>query len=140
MDLKPFGHSESLARTEIRINELFADRKKGKEDLEVFAPDWGFTGKLRLRLSPQTHFHFGKVDCTHSTKKSRKCNQVKSEAFFVKIFTPAGGGGGRGANTHQTHEMTVPNEIIGCVIGKGGSKIAEIRCSLLVKTNASQMI
>ena len=52
----------------------------------------------------------------------------------------AGGGGGRGANTHQTHEMTVPNEIIGCVIGKGGSKIAEIRCTsktinaFLVKT------
>ena len=37
------------------------------------------------------------------------------------------GGGGRGASSHQTHEMTVPNEIIGCVIGKGGSKIAEIR-------------
>lgn len=37
------------------------------------------------------------------------------------------GQGARGANTHQTHEMTVPNEIIGCVIGKGGSKIAEIR-------------
>jgi len=31
------------------------------------------------------------------------------------------------ASSHQTHEMTVPNEIIGCVIGKGGSKIAEIR-------------
>ena len=27
----------------------------------------------------------------------------------------------------QTHEMTVPNELIGCIIGKGGSKIAEIR-------------
>jgi hypothetical protein len=24
--------------------------------------------------------------------------------------------------------MTVPNELIGCIIGKGGSKIAEIRC------------
>ena len=45
------------------------------------------------------------------------------------LFFSAGGGGGRGANTHQTHEMTVPNEIIGCVIGKGGSKIAEIRCT-----------
>ena len=45
------------------------------------------------------------------------------------LFSSAGGGGGRGANTHQTHEMTVPNEIIGCVIGKGGSKIAEIRCT-----------
>jgi len=27
----------------------------------------------------------------------------------------------------QTHEMTVPNELIGCIIGKGGSKVAEIR-------------
>ena len=57
----------------------------------------------------------------------------------------AGGGGGRGANTHQTHEMTVPNEIIGCVIGKGGSKIAEIRCSsktikaFLVKTETEYL-
>ena len=41
------------------------------------------------------------------------------------------GGGGRGASSHQTHEMTVPNEIIGCVIGKGGSKIAEIRWDFL---------
>ncbi|XP_066150564.1 poly(rC)-binding protein 3 isoform X4 [Euwallacea fornicatus] len=31
-------------------------------------------------------------------------------------------------NTNQqTTEMTVPNELIGCVIGKGGTKIAEIR-------------
>jgi len=27
----------------------------------------------------------------------------------------------------QTQEMTVPNELIGCIIGKGGTKIAEIR-------------
>ena len=27
----------------------------------------------------------------------------------------------------QTQEITVPNEYIGCIIGKGGSKIAEIR-------------
>lgn len=27
----------------------------------------------------------------------------------------------------QTHEMTVPNDLIGCIIGKGGTKIAEIR-------------
>jgi len=31
------------------------------------------------------------------------------------------------AAPHQTHEMTVPNELIGCIIGKGGSKVAEIR-------------
>lgn len=48
--------------------------------------------------------------------------------FGPAVLNPPGGGGGaRGASTHQTHEMTVPNEIIGCVIGKGGSKIAEIR-------------
>merc|ERR1712141_453321 len=34
---------------------------------------------------------------------------------------------GRPQTTQQTHEMTVPNELIGCIIGKGGSKIAEIR-------------
>jgi len=33
----------------------------------------------------------------------------------------------RPATTQQTHEMTVPNELIGCIIGKGGSKVAEIR-------------
>ena len=27
----------------------------------------------------------------------------------------------------QTHEMSIPNDLIGCIIGKGGSKIAEIR-------------
>jgi len=52
--------------------------------------------------------------------------------FGPGVLSPAAlaalaGSGGRGASTHQTHEMTVPNEIIGCVIGKGGSKIAEIR-------------
>ena len=44
-------------------------------------------------------------------------------------------GQGRSANSQQTHEMTVPNELIGCIIGKGGSKVAEIRCdshSLLI--------
>ncbi|XP_044259926.1 poly(rC)-binding protein 3 isoform X5 [Tribolium castaneum] len=30
-------------------------------------------------------------------------------------------------SNQQTHEMTVPNELIGCIIGKGGTKIAEIR-------------
>jgi len=39
-------------------------------------------------------------------------------------------GAGVGATTgapQQTQEMTVPNELIGCIIGKGGTKIAEIR-------------
>lgn len=30
-------------------------------------------------------------------------------------------------SSQQSHEMTVPNDLIGCIIGKGGTKIAEIR-------------
>lgn len=30
-------------------------------------------------------------------------------------------------NHAQTHEMTIPNDLIGCIIGRGGSKINEIR-------------
>ncbi|XP_025416641.1 poly(rC)-binding protein 3-like [Sipha flava] len=39
-------------------------------------------------------------------------------------------GGGVSSKTsqqHITHEMAIPNDIIGCIIGKGGTKIAEIR-------------
>jgi poly(rC)-binding protein 2/3/4 len=36
------------------------------------------------------------------------------------------GSSGGGSNT-QTHEMSIPNDMIGCIIGKGGSNIAEIR-------------
>jgi len=38
-----------------------------------------------------------------------------------------GGGGGGGGGSTTTHEMAIPNDMIGCIIGKGGSKIAEIR-------------
>ena len=27
----------------------------------------------------------------------------------------------------QVHEMKIPNDLIGCIIGRGGSKINEIR-------------
>jgi len=30
-------------------------------------------------------------------------------------------------STAQTHEMTIPNDLIGCIIGRGGAKINEIR-------------
>jgi len=39
-----------------------------------------------------------------------------------QLRAPQGAGPGT-----QTHEITVPNELIGCIIGKGGTKIAEIR-------------
>merc|ERR1712156_418820 len=54
-----------------------------------------------------------------------------SNVFGNGIFSPSAvsmlAGQGRAPQTQQTHEMTIPNELIGCIIGKGGSKIAEIR-------------
>jgi len=38
-----------------------------------------------------------------------------------------GGVNSKISQQHITHEMAIPNDIIGCIIGKGGSKIAEIR-------------
>merc|ERR1719490_447832 len=38
-------------------------------------------------------------------------------------------GQARNPSQQQSHEMTVPNELIGCIIGKGGSKVAVIRIS-----------
>jgi len=33
----------------------------------------------------------------------------------------------RGIHNVQTHEMSIPNDLIGCIIGRGGQKISEIR-------------
>ena len=30
-------------------------------------------------------------------------------------------------NNAHTHEIIIPNDLIGCIIGRGGSKINEIR-------------
>jgi hypothetical protein len=30
-------------------------------------------------------------------------------------------------NNVQIHEMNIPNDLIGCIIGRGGQKISEIR-------------
>ena len=49
-------------------------------------------------------------------------------------------GQGRSANSQQTHEMTVPNELIGCIIGKGGSKVAEIRCVFIPAMMGVQLV
>ena len=39
----------------------------------------------------------------------------------------SGAGGIPPGAPQQSQEMAVPNELIGCIIGKGGTKIAEIR-------------
>lgn len=33
----------------------------------------------------------------------------------------------RNIHNVQTHEMNIPNDLIGCIIGRGGQKISEIR-------------
>jgi len=47
----------------------------------------------------------------------------------------AGGGPNPGAPgaliQHHVHEMKIPNDLIGCIIGRGGSKINEIRCDAI---------
>jgi len=40
---------------------------------------------------------------------------------FVRAPTP------NVCHTTQTHEMSIPNDLIGCIIGRGGTKINEIR-------------
>ena len=52
------------------------------------------------------------------------------EIYFPALAALAGPQNRPQATAQQTHEMTVPNELIGCIIGKGGSKIAEIRFEL----------
>jgi len=58
-------------------------------------------------------------------------NTMNGNPLGTNLLNPAAlamlSGQGRSANSQQTHEMTVPNELIGCIIGKGGSKVAEIR-------------
>lgn len=65
-----------------------------------------------------------------------KCpNKDKTESMYCQTALAALAGSQlRSSNNRnqqnsnqQTHEMTVPNELIGCIIGKGGTKIAEIR-------------
>lgn len=40
--------------------------------------------------------------------------------------------GSKNSQQMITHEMAIPNDIIGCIIGKGGTKIAEIRLVLVL--------
>jgi len=50
---------------------------------------------------------------------------------YARPAASAGGGPNPGPPTgliqHHVHEMKIPNDLIGCIIGRGGSKINEIR-------------
>jgi hypothetical protein len=57
----------------------------------------------------------------------RKQTELLISWYYIAALAALAGHHNRPQSTQQTHEMTVPNELIGCIIGKGGSKIAEIR-------------
>lgn len=65
----------------------------------------------------------------------RSCRNFSNICAMIVALAALAGSQLRTSNTNrqqpaannQTHEMTVPNELIGCIIGKGGTKIAEIR-------------
>lgn len=65
----------------------------------------------------------------------RPCRNFSNICAMIVALAALAGSQLRTSNTNrqqpaannQTHEMTVPNELIGCIIGKGGTKIAEIR-------------
>lgn len=59
-------------------------------------------------------------------------SQLRSNGSGANINNRSGG-------TQQTHEMTVPNDLIGCIIGKGGTKIAEIRYNFRAELNGDRV-
>lgn len=60
-------------------------------------------------------------------------SQLRSNGSGANVNNRSGGGG------QQTHEMTVPNDLIGCIIGKGGTKIAEIRYNFRAELNVNRV-
>lgn len=52
---------------------------------------------------------------------------VSAAPGYAPIQFPRVGGAPPMPSGPQTHEMSIPNDLIGCIIGRGGSKINEIR-------------
>lgn len=80
--------------------------------------------------SPHICFRFHIFWCKHVFLNAA-CPRVALAALAGSQLRSNGSGGvninNRSGGGQQTHEMTVPNDLIGCIIGKGGTKIAEIR-------------
>ena len=59
------------------------------------------------------------------------CAVGLSVGGYARPAAAAGAGTNPGAPAgliqHHVHEMKIPNDLIGCIIGRGGSKINEIR-------------
>lgn len=84
----------------------------------------------RKSCSLRIYFRFQIVWCEHVFLNAA-CPLVALAALAGSQLRSNGSGGvninNRSGGGQQTHEMTVPNDLIGCIIGKGGTKIAEIR-------------
>lgn len=65
----------------------------------------------------------------HPPQQQHPMNTVATAAAVAAAAAAVNVGGGPGRNLHnvQTHEMSIPNDLIGCIIGRGGQKISEIR-------------
>lgn len=57
----------------------------------------------------------------------RKFKKLVLAALAGSQLRGGSGISSKNSQQHITHEMAIPNDIIGCIIGKGGTKIAEIR-------------
>ena len=54
-------------------------------------------------------------------------NPAAAAAAAAAVAAAAGAVQQRNVHNIQTHEMNIPNDLIGCIIGRGGQKISEIR-------------
>ena len=54
---------------------------------------------------------------------------VAAAAAAAASLAAGAGSGNQNRSVHnvQTTEMSIPNDLIGCIIGRGGQKISEIR-------------
>merc|ERR1712223_2170531 len=123
------GSSEAITQCIYNICNIMAESPPKDASITVpFRPHRTVYGAVPIGPAPLIPSYTTQLGKGGMVPTAGGLSHINGLAGFAPgVLNPAGGGGGRGANTHQTHEMTVPNEIIGCVIGKGGSKIAEIR-------------
>ena len=62
----------------------------------------------------------------HQQQPQQQQQQQQPTPHTIATGTAAGAPP-RNMHNVQTHEMNIPNDLIGCIIGRGGQKISEIR-------------
>lgn len=89
--------------------------------------NWFQFGRVGMPLNPINGSNvFGNGIFTPSGRDNDSV-RVISHSLSLYLALAMLAGQVRAPQSQQTHEMTIPNELIGCIIGKGGSKVAEIR-------------